>query len=71
LLAGVPKVVASLWDIDDEGTRLLAQGLHKRLRSGEGISEALRGAQLELLHSEDESLSSPSVWAAFQVLGGT
>jgi CHAT domain-containing protein len=70
LLAGVPNVVASLWDIDDEASRRLAVGFHRMLRAGEDFGAALRKAQLELLSAEDESLHSPAAWAAFEVIGG-
>ncbi len=47
--AGVPSVVASLWDVPDETTARLQPAFYRRwLRSG-SPSEALRAAQLALL----------------------
>ncbi|HVT19710.1 MAG TPA: CHAT domain-containing protein [Thermoanaerobaculia bacterium] len=64
--AGIPAVVATLWDIDDEGASRLAVLFHRRLRAGEGVLQALRGAELTLWRRGEP----PAVWAAFEVLGG-
>src|SRR5205807_4027802 len=36
LAAGIPTVIASLWDVDDAGTRALLVAVHEALRSGAG-----------------------------------
>jgi CHAT domain-containing protein len=70
LAAGVPSVVASLWDVDDEATVELMRALHQRLRRGVDSARALREAQLEMLRARRTSGSTADVWAAFQVIGG-
>jgi CHAT domain-containing protein/tetratricopeptide (TPR) repeat protein len=69
LSAGVPAVVASLWPVDDELTSRLMPPLHERLHAGEAPSQALRLAQLELLHSREGIRLAPPLWAAFQLYG--
>lgn len=71
LIAGVPAVIASLWDVDDEPSSRLVLRFHELLRSGADPMAALRQAQLELLSDNDHSLASPHGWAAFQLVGGS
>ena len=70
LIAGVPVVVASLWDVDDEPSSRLVLRFHELLRGGADPMTAVRQAQLESLAGTDRSLASPRAWAAFQVIGG-
>jgi CHAT domain-containing protein len=70
LAAGVPLVIASLWDVDDESVSRLLPRFHAYLRGGADPLTSLRRAQLDLLRSPDSTLASPSTWAAFQALGG-
>lgn len=65
----VPAVVASYWDIDDRATNHLLRQFYAYLRAGQDAANALRSAQLELLHGEDLALRHPSKWASFQLLG--
>ena len=67
--AGVHNVIAAGWPIDDDATVLLMQKLHEALRAGVPPVSALRQAQLALRHDPDPTRNTPSVWAAFQVLG--
>ncbi len=71
LIAGVPAVVASLWDIDSEKTEELMVQFHAlRKRYRLPASEALRQAQLEMISAE-RTISQPSLaWAGFNVIGG-
>jgi CHAT domain-containing protein len=68
MYAGAPRVVASMWDVEDRGTAELMKrfydGMLKRqLRP----SAALREAQLALQH--DKRWSSPFYWAGFILQG--
>jgi CHAT domain-containing protein len=65
LAAGVPTVLASLWEVDDPGAADLMGRFYRRLRIGDDPVAALRSAQLSLLDG-----SPPSRWAAFQIIGG-
>jgi CHAT domain-containing protein len=70
LAAGVPDVVASLWDIDDDVSRQFFLGFHRALLVGGDPLLALRTAQLAFLHGDDPSLAHPSSWAPFICMGG-
>jgi CHAT domain-containing protein/tetratricopeptide (TPR) repeat protein len=71
LAAGVPAVVASLWNVDDLDARSLLTEFHRQFYSTRDALEALRRAQLALLHSPNRTLRSPSAWANFELLGGS
>ena len=66
LYAGTPGVLSTLWDIDDEASAELMQEFYRRLTAGASAAEALRDAQLSLLHG---AKSDPKHWAAF-ILNG-
>jgi CHAT domain-containing protein len=70
LVAGVPTVIASLWDVDDESTARLMEKFHathrgKRLAFG----EALRQSQISFLLTAPARLRHPFFWATFIVTG--
>jgi CHAT domain-containing protein len=71
LAAGVPTVVASLWDIADRPTAALFAAFHRNLLAGDRPAEALRKAQLALLHGGREADRSPDAWGAFEVIGAS
>jgi CHAT domain-containing protein len=74
LSAGVPLVVASLWPVDSDASDATAELMIRfhqhRKQDGLSTTEALRRAQLDLLHSTDERHRQPYNWAAFVVIGG-
>lgn len=63
-LAGVRRVMTSLWDVDDEGTYELMCRVLGHL-ADDFPAEALRRATLE----QRARGAPPSVWAAFTVFG--
>ena len=78
--AGARAVVASLWQVPDEGSADLMTRFYRHLKSGAAVADALREAQLEIIaqipwarHSSAErrhkGLSQDFVWAAFEVFG--
>jgi CHAT domain-containing protein len=67
LYAGAVGVVAGLWRVDDIATTELMLTFYHKLTGGVETAEALRLAQLELLHSEQ--YSHPYFWAPFQLNG--
>jgi CHAT domain-containing protein/tetratricopeptide (TPR) repeat protein len=70
LAAGVPDVVASLWDIDDTVSRRFFVSFHRALLVEGDPLLALRRAQIALLHGDDPSLAHPASWAPFICMGG-
>lgn len=67
LYAGSPGVISTLWNIDDKVTSCLMQYFYRRLQAGEAVAEALRQAQLGILHGR--RTSDPYFWAAFSLTG--
>jgi CHAT domain-containing protein/Flp pilus assembly protein TadD len=63
LQAGSRNVVAGLWDVADESTSRLMDRFYAGIAASAEPAEALRGAQLELLHTE---YAKPYYWAPFQ-----
>jgi len=69
LARGVPAVVASLWGVEDQATSQLVVRFYQHLREGKDGANALRAAQLDLLHGDDPTLRAPAKWAGLQFLG--
>ncbi len=65
LKAGVPTVIASLWQVPDEQTRILMEAFYQELLGGKTYAEALRAAQLKVRSQS----TNPRNWAAFMVIG--
>ena len=64
LYAGAPRVVVSLWNVNDRATADLMAALYRRmLRDGDRPAAALRAAQLEI--GRQKRWASPYYWAAF------
>ena len=63
VLAGSEAQMMSLWAVSDTGTRELMTEYYRRLKAGEGRSEALRNTQLKLL--KDPRRQHPFYWASF------
>ncbi len=70
IAAGVPTVVASLWDVDDHASHFLFVAFHRALRRGNSIVDAMREAQLRALAESEPVLRDPANWATFVVIGG-
>jgi CHAT domain-containing protein len=70
LVAGVPAVVASLWDIDDDSAAGLMEKFHAAHRVNKlPFGQALRQAQLSFLQTSSVKRRHPFFWATFIVTG--
>ena len=70
LIKGVKRVISSLWEINDEGTRVLMDKFYSHWATDAdlpSISESLRRAQLDMKNSK--KYKSSKYWAAFQLYG--
>ncbi|MCC5631978.1 CHAT domain-containing protein [Nostoc sphaeroides CHAB 2801] len=68
MYAGSPRLVVSLWKVQDEGTSVLMKKFYtKMLLQGLKPAEALRTAQLEM--SQDKKYFAPYYWAGFTLQG--
>jgi len=68
MYAGAPRIIATLWDVDDFATaKLMARFYRAMEREGMKPAEALRQAQLGLW--KEHSSSVPYYWAGFILQG--
>ncbi|HEY6401243.1 MAG TPA: CHAT domain-containing protein, partial [Blastocatellia bacterium] len=68
MYAGAERVVASLWQVDDEATsQLMGYFYHGMLKEGLRPAAALRAAQIEM--SRNSRWSAPYYWAGFVIQG--
>lgn len=68
MYAGSPRVVASLWRIDDRATADIMKRFYQAmLKDGLRPAAALRAAQISM--SQDKRWHSPHYWAAFTLQG--
>ncbi|HLP45733.1 MAG TPA: CHAT domain-containing protein [Candidatus Kapabacteria bacterium] len=68
MYAGTPAVVASLWNVSENGAKeLMVRFYRNMLEQKMSIEEALRKAKLELIQSE--KFYSPFFWSAFVLYG--
>jgi CHAT domain-containing protein/tetratricopeptide (TPR) repeat protein len=68
MYAGVPRVVASMWKVDDYPTSLLMESFYRHMfKEKLSPAAALRRAQLEMI--EGGRWNNPYYWAAFMLHG--
>ncbi|AFZ56635.1 CHAT domain-containing protein [Anabaena cylindrica FACHB-243] len=68
MYAGSPRVIMSLWSVDDEGTSILMQKFYqKMLKENLKPASALRQSQIEMW--QEQKWNSPFYWAAFMLQG--
>jgi CHAT domain-containing protein len=68
MYAGVPRVIASLWKVDDEATAEFMKIFYRHLlREQMPAATALRAAQIEM--QQQARWRSPYYWAAFTLQG--
>ena len=66
-IAGAETVVMSLWPVSDSVTRELMTSYYRGLKAGLGRGDALRQAQLAMLHRNGRE--HPFYWASFIQVG--
>jgi len=68
MYAGTPRVVVSLWSVDDQATSELMQKFYiNMLRKNLKPAAALRAAQIEM--SRNQNYAAPYYWAGFTLQG--
>ncbi|HWS71645.1 MAG TPA: CHAT domain-containing protein, partial [Thermoanaerobaculia bacterium] len=68
LAAGARGVAGTLWEIDDDVAADLFLRMHERLRAGASPADALRSAQVAMIHASDSRLHHPAAWAPVIVI---
>lgn len=69
LLAGVPTIISSQWNVDAADTAELMSIFYSYLGKGDSPAEALRKARREMATSRDKTKQLPYTWAAFTLTG--
>ena len=68
MYAGTPRVLASLWKVDDAATAQLMKVFYRKmLKENKSPAAALREAKIEMM--KQKRWSSPYYWAAFELQG--
>jgi CHAT domain-containing protein len=70
IAAGAQAVVASHWLVADRPSKELLVRFHREYRKSGNAADALRQAQLTMIHNADPILRLPRNWAAYSVFGG-
>jgi CHAT domain-containing protein len=67
LFAGTPRVICSLWAVDDEATQALVGEFYRRWKAEVPVARALREAQDAV--KKDPRWEHPWFWAAWVLWG--
>jgi len=67
--AGASSVLMTLWAVNDEAGAQLMERFYRRLRASDPITDALRGAKLDMIRSP--AFAHPYYWAGYVVTGDT
>lgn len=68
MYARAPRVLVSLWSVDDQGTsELMTRFYKKMLQAKQTPAAALRAAQIEMW--QEKQWQAPYYWAAFTLQG--
>lgn len=68
-VAGARSTLLSLWKVDDAATAAFMTSFYKRLKAGEGRSDALAAVQKEFREGPIPAWQHPYYWAAWQLVG--
>ena len=68
-VAGARSTLLSLWKVDDAATAAFMTSFYKRLKAGEGRSDALAAVQKEFKEGPIPAWQHPYYWAAWQLVG--
>jgi len=66
LRAGARRVIAGLWDVDDQSTAALMNDLYERITAGDSPGRALRAAKLGLIRRGGKYVK-PYYWGPFEL----
>lgn len=67
--AGVQNLIASLWKVNDESTKILMNHFYDNVKNGTGYLDALHSAQMHLMNYNNGQFKNPKYWAPFILIG--
>lgn len=65
ILAGVPSIIYSLWEVQDETSVVIMNKFYEKLSQGLPKNEALRAAKLNYIKSVSPTLVNPYFWSGY------
>ncbi len=65
ILAGVPSIVHSLWEVQDETSVVIMDKFYKYLSEGLPKNEALRQAKLDYIQGVSPAMVNPYFWSGY------
>ena len=65
ILAGVPSIVHSLWEVQDETSVVIMNKFYEYLSKGLPKNEALRQAKLDYINNVSPAMVSPYFWSGY------
>lgn len=68
-VAGMPSVIATLWDIEDKCSSDIMKNFYRHLAEGYGKDVALQRAKMDFLSSAEELYTHPWFWAGYTLIG--
>ncbi len=71
LFAGVPSIIMTLWEVQDESGSLLMQNYYQLLKDGLPKDIALQQAKLEVLKHANMAKAHPFFWSSYVLSGDT
>lgn len=69
MYAGVPSLIVSLWQVNDQSTAFIMKSFYTYLKQGLNKAEALRLAKLDFLQQAKGISKHPAFWSPFIQLG--
>jgi CHAT domain-containing protein/tetratricopeptide (TPR) repeat protein len=69
MYAGVPSLVVSLWQVNDQSTGIIMRSFYQNLAKGMSKPKALRMAKLNYLELFEGMAVHPALWSAFIQIG--
>ena len=71
LMAGASKVVATLWRVGDQSGYKMAELFYGEFQRSGSAADALRRAQMAMIHDQKAEFRSPAAWGSYEVLGSS
>ncbi len=68
LTAGVPSVVGTLWNVNDNNNAALLPIFYREVANGVPIVQAVREMQVAAIHHEDSKIRARQDWSSFEVV---
>lgn len=68
MTAGVPTVIGTLWNVDDQPASAVFRTIYEALSAGQPPAQATQWAQIQAIRSADPLVRHPATWAAIEVM---